>query len=189
MRYARAAQGLTQLFEFYGRGEMAEAALDALARTAHRASIPLFVSQLAAKSAAMKAIAIEGLARTGDSSQMGAIEAALKGERSDAVIFAGTFASAMLAEGPVERIADTLSRPKSHDTSKQYLTEIAREQVERIARYTQDPDPGIRADIADILGFSDDAAALPAVEPLTKDQDKQVALAAERAVLRLRPDR
>jgi HEAT repeat protein len=189
MRYGRAVDGLTQLFEFYGRGEMAEAALDALARTAHPASIPLFVSQLAAKSPAMKAIAIEGLARTGDSSQIGAIEAALKGERNDAVIFAGTFASAMLADGPVERITDTLSRPKSHDTSKQYLTEIAREQVERITRYVQDPDPGVRADIADILGFSGDVTALPAVELLIKDQDQQVVLAAARAALRLRPER
>jgi hypothetical protein len=137
----------------------------------------------------MKTIAIEGLARTGDTSQMGAVEAAIKGERNDAVIFAGTFASAMLADGPVERIIDALSRPKSRDTSKQYLTEIARGQVGRNARYVQDPDPGIRADIADILGFSGDAAALPALELLIKDQDKQVALAAERAALRLRPDR
>jgi fatty acid desaturase len=53
-------------------------------------------------------------------------------------------------------------------------------------RYTQDPDPGVRADIADVLGFSADAAARPIVASLIKDQDKQVALAAERAALRLR---
>ena len=69
MRYGRAVDALTQLFAFYGRGEMAEAALDALARIGHPASIPLFGSQLGAKAAAMRAIAIEGLARAGDSAQ------------------------------------------------------------------------------------------------------------------------
>jgi hypothetical protein len=37
-----------------------------------------------------------------------------------------------------------------------------------------------------VLGFSADAAAQPIVASLIKDQDKQVALAAERAALRLR---
>ena len=37
-----------------------------------------------------------------------------------------------------------------------------------------------------MLGFSGDAAAQPIVESLIKDEDKQVALAAERAALRLR---
>jgi HEAT repeat protein len=188
MRYGRAVDALTQLFQFYGRGGLAEAALDALARIGHPGSIPLFVSQLAAKAAAMRAIAIEGLARAGDSSQMTAIEA-LKGERNDAVIFAGAFAAAMLANGPVERIADALSRPASRMRAKQYLTEIAQVRVDRISRYAQDPNPTIRADIADIVGFSEDAAGLPIVEGLAGDQDEQVALAAKRAIARLRPDR
>jgi HEAT repeat protein len=55
-----------------------------------------------------------------------------------------------------------------------------------MSRYVQDPDPRIRADIVDVLGFTDDSAALPIVEPLIKDQDPQVALAAERAAARLR---
>jgi hypothetical protein len=120
---------------------------------------------------------------------MTAIEAALKGERSDAVIFAGAFAAAMLADGPVEGIADALLRPKTHEIAKQYLTEIARVRVDRLGRYAQDPDAGMRADIADILGFSGEAAALPIVEGLAKDQDKQVAFSAERAAARLRAAR
>jgi HEAT repeat protein len=186
MRYARGVDALTKLFQFYGHGDLAEAALDALARIADPASIPLFAAQLAARTPALKAIGIEGLARAGDSTQATAIEAALSGERSDAVLLAGTFASAMLAGGPIDRITEALLRPRLHDVSKQYLMEIARGRADRMSRYVQDPDPRIRADIADVLGFTDDSAALPIVEPLVKDQDPQVALAAERAAARLR---
>jgi HEAT repeat protein len=117
---------------------------------------------------------------------MTAIDGALVGEHNDRVIFAGTFASAMLSAGSIERLTDSLLSPRDRDVSKRYLVDIARGQADRLSRYIQDPDPGVRADIADVLGFSADAAAQPIVASLIKDQDKQVALAAERAALRLR---
>jgi len=102
------------------------------------------------------------------------------------VIFAAIFASAMLENGSIERITGALLRPKERELAKQYLAEVARGRANVLGRYAQDPDPGVRADIADVLGFSGDAAAQPIVESLIKDEDKQVALAAERAALRLR---
>ena len=57
LRYARGVQALTELFQYYGKGEPAEAALDAIARVAYGASAPLFTSQLTAKSAALRGIA------------------------------------------------------------------------------------------------------------------------------------
>jgi HEAT repeat protein len=185
MRYGRGVDALTQLFQYYKQGEFAEAAFDALSRIAHPASIPIFTAQLTGKPP-LKAMAIEGLARTGDRSQMEAIEGALKGEHNDRVLFAGIFASAMLEDGSIERITDALLRPRQRDVSKQYLADIARGRARVLGRYAQDPDPGVRADIADVLGYSNDVAAEPIVESLIKDQDKQVALAAERAALRLR---
>jgi HEAT repeat protein len=188
MRYGRAVEALTQLFEYYQykQSDLAEGALDALARIAHPSSIPLFVSQLGAKSPAFRATAIEGLAREGDPSQMVAIEAALKGERNDDVIFASTFAAAMLSDGSIDRIMDSLLRSSQREISKQYLADIARGRASRFGRYAQDPDPGVRADVADVLGFSGDVAAQPIVETLIADQNQQVALAAERAARRLR---
>jgi len=186
MRYGRAVEALTRLLEYYKQGELAEGSFDALAQIAHPASIPLFTSQLAAKSAVMKTMAIEGLARAGDPSQMDAIEAALKGQHDERVIFAGTFASAMLENGSIEQITNALLRPKQRELAKQYLAELAKGRANVLGRYAQDPDPSVRADIADVLGFSRDAAAQPIVESLIKDEDKQVALAAERAALRLR---
>jgi hypothetical protein len=186
MRYGRAVDALTQLFQFYGRGELAEAALDALARIAHPTSVPLFVTELSSKTPAVKAIAIEGLARAGDAARMTAIEPAMTGEHNDIVIFAGNFAAAMLSNAPIEQIADSLLRPKTHEVSKQYLMEIVPGRMSRVARYAQDPDPRMRADIADILGLAGDPAGLPIVELLLKDQDEDVALAARRAAARLR---
>jgi HEAT repeat protein len=185
LRYARGVAALTQLFQYYKEGELAEAALGGLARIAHPDSTQLFLAQLASRSPAMKAMAVEGLARSGDPSQMVPIEAALAGEHNDRVIFAGTFASAMLSAGSIERLTDSLLSPKDREVSKRYLADVARGRADRLSRYAQDPDPGVRADIADVLGFSGDAAAQPIIASLIKDQDKQVALAAERAALRL----
>ena len=47
----------------------------------------------------------------------------------------------------------------------------------------------MRIDVADIVGLSDDPQGVAVVAPLRTDSDKQVALAAERATLRLTPDR
>ena len=76
MGYERAVQALTDQFQYFGRGDQAEAALDAVARIAHPASIDLLMTQLASKQRRLKAIAIEGLARIGDRSRLPSIESA-----------------------------------------------------------------------------------------------------------------
>jgi len=66
MRYERGVQALADLFDYYGKGEPAAAALDALARIAHPTSAALMTAQLASKTTALRGIAIEGIARLGD---------------------------------------------------------------------------------------------------------------------------
>jgi len=61
------------LFQYFGKSGAAEAALDALARIAHPASVPLFAAQLAGRNAAWRVIAIEGFARLGDTSKLAEI--------------------------------------------------------------------------------------------------------------------
>ena len=189
LRETRAVGGLTQLFQFYGKSDMAEAALAALARIGHRSSAPLFLMQLSGGSTPFKVLAIEGLARTGDASHVAAIQAALKREHDDHVVGASYFAAAMLSNGPIEQIVDALNRPKSHDAARQYLAEIAPGRVSRMSRYAQDPSPRMRMDVADIIFLSGDPQAVQVVAPLLTDQDKQVAMAAERATMRLKTDR
>jgi HEAT repeat protein len=189
LRERRAVDGLTQLLQFYGKGDLAEAAMAALARIGDRSSAPLFLMQLSSKSSAMKALAIEGLARTGDASHMAAIQASLKREHDEPVLYASNFAAAMLSNAPIEQLVDGLNVPKWHDTVRQYLVEIAPGRVARMARYAQDPTPRMRIDVADIVGLADDPQGVRVVAPLLKDPDKQVALAAERATRRLQTDR
>lgn len=186
MRYERGLQALTELFQHYGRGDLAAGALDAIARIAHRSSSPLLVSQLTTRNAVMKTIAIEGLARVGDAARLADIEAALAGERNDSVLLARDFASARLSNASIDPIVEMLTRPRLRDQALQYLVELAPGRSSAFSQHIQDPDARIRRDGVDALGLSYDPAALPIVERAMKDSDPQVARAAERAVARLR---
>ena len=186
MRYERGVQALTDLFTYYGKGDQAAAALDALAHIAHPTSVPLFTAQLQSKTAAFRGIAIEGLARAGDTAQLAAIQAMIDKEREATVTLAGAFAAVMLGNAPTDRVADYLGRPKVREQARRYLLEIAPGRVTTFGHQLLDGDPQIRLDVVDALGQAGDPAAIPVLEPLTRDKDPQVARAAERAVARLR---
>jgi HEAT repeat protein len=186
LRYGRAVQALTDLFQYFGKGELADAALDAIAHIANPASAPLFTAQLTAKNPAFRGIAVEGLARLGDVSQLAPIQTALAGERSDSMALTGAFASAMLSGAPPGPIAEALTKPKLRDQARQYLVELAPGRSSMFSQQLQDPDARIRMDVLDALALSGDVAALPLVERAITDRDPQVAKAAERAVARLR---
>jgi HEAT repeat protein len=188
MRYNRGVQALTDLFTYFGKGDLAEASLDAIARIGHPSSAALLTSQLSSKSLALKMIAIEGLARVGDPGNAAAIDAALKSERNDALQLAGSFASAALAKGSIAPIVEAIQKPRIHEQARAYLAELASWRSADFSSYLTDPDWHARADLVDALGLGHNPAALPLVEPLLKDQDPQVARAAERTVARLRND-
>jgi HEAT repeats len=95
----------------------------------------------------------------------------------------------MLANGPIDRIVGALARPPLHDQAKQYLVELAPGRTSMFGAYARDPNPAIRAEVADALGLSDDPAAVPIVESLQNDSDGRVVRAAERAAARLRRSR
>jgi len=189
MRYERAIQALTDLFQHYGRGDLGTAAFDALARIAHPSSAAHFSAQLAGKSGSLKDIAIEGLGRLGDRGKVAEVEAALEGERHDSVLLAGLFASVLLENLPIDPLTAALAKPRYGDQARRYLVEIASRRAPAFDRQAQDPDARLRADVADILGLGGDEAGLTIVEPMTNDRDSQVARAAQRAVARLRANR
>jgi HEAT repeat protein len=186
LRYDRAVQALTELFQYHVKGPLAEASLDALARIAHPGSGPLFTDALTSKTATLKGIGIEGLARLGDKQQLPAIEKALAGERSDPTLLAGRFAAAMLGGASIDPIAEALARPKLHDQAKHYLIELAPGRTAALTPLLQDPISGVRIDAVDAIALGGDASGIPAVEPLSRDADPRVARAAERALARLR---
>jgi HEAT repeat protein len=179
-------QALTDLFQYYGKGAVGEASLDALARIANPASASLFTGQLTAKSAALRGIAVEGFARLGDRARLAEIQTALGNERDEAVSLAEAFATVMLSTGQLDRITEALTKPKLRNQARQYLVEIAPGRTSLLSRQLQDPESRIRLDVVDALGLAGDPAALPLVEPLMNDRDPQVARAAERAIAKLK---
>jgi len=189
MRYERGVQALTDLFKYYGKGDSAAAALDALAHIAHTASVPLFTAQLTSKTAELRGIAMEGLARTRDASALPAVQAAVDKEAGESASLAGAFALVMLANAPTDRVSDSLGNPKMREQAKQYLIEIAPGRTMTFSHQLQDSDPEIRIAMVDVLGLAGDPAAIAVVEPLVQDRDPDVARAAERALERLRAAR
>ncbi len=187
LRYERGLEAATTLFAYYGRGDEAAAAIDAVARIAHPSSAALLASLLEAKDAATRAAACEGIGRLGDRTRLADIQAALGGDRVDSVQLAVQFAAARLSGAPIEQLVEALGRPKLRDRAFAYLVELAPGQSAAFARFLQDPEGRVRADVADALGLAGDRTALPLLDSLQRDPDPQVVQAAARAVARLQP--
>jgi HEAT repeat protein len=185
MRYERALEALTQLFDFYGGGALAGRALNAIARVGHGASVPLFYQQLSDGNTIAKVMAIEGLARTGTVGTLSTIQSAVGGTRNEAIQLAGEFAIARLSKGAVATLADALNRARLHDQAMRYVIEVAPGRVAEFAGGLQSPAARVREDVIYALGLSGDPAARPLLEPMTRDVDEQVARAAEIAIRRL----
>lgn len=186
MRYERALQPLTDVFNARAKGDVAEAALDALARIAHPSSVPLFKNQLTSPEAGLRSAAVAGLARVGgDRRLLLEIAETLGFERSDAVIMSLDFAWVMVEGLSIDAVAEGLLKWSRHDLAVAYLTEIATLRPAKFFTYAIDPDPRLRADIADILGMTRDPRGLPLVQPMLKDKNPTVVAAAERAIARM----
>jgi HEAT repeat protein len=186
MRYDRGGQALTDLFQFYAKGPLAEASLDALAHIARPASIPVLSAALTGKKEVFQMMAIEGIARLADASRLADVQTATAATHSAAVQLAAVFAAVMLSDASPDPIGEALTQPKVRAQAKGYLVEIAPGHVAQLSGHLQDPDERVRADVADVLGLAGDPAALPMLEPLLTDRDPDVARAAEHAVARLR---
>ncbi|HMD36276.1 MAG TPA: HEAT repeat domain-containing protein, partial [Vicinamibacterales bacterium] len=181
MRYERALRSLTEMFQYHGKGEMAEASFDAVARIAHPSSAALFDAQLVSKSAPIRGIAVEGIARLGDPARMPKLQTALARERDAGVLLAQAFAGCQLAKAPLDPIVDGLRKSGTRDQARKYFRELAPGHVQAFATALKDADPQVRVSAVDALGFSGDRAALPMVEAMAGDPDGRVASAAGRA--------
>ncbi len=186
MKYERSVQALSQLLQFYRKGPLAERAFDAIARIGHEASLPQFVELLGGKNLTFKLIAIEGIARVGDRRQFEAIQTMLKTEKNEALLLAGHFAGVLLADGAIDTLVESLTRAKLREQAFQYASELSPGRSAQFAAHLQNPDERVRTDLVDAIGLSGDPAAMAIVEPLSEDKSPEVALAARRALARLR---
>jgi HEAT repeat protein len=145
MRYARAVQALTDLYQYYSRGEDADRALDALARIAHRSSVHFMTAALTTKTPTTKRIGIEGIARIGDRANAAIVQAALSRERDEAVLLAGSFAAARLANAKLDDLTSALARPRRREQAFGYLLELTRDPNPAVARAAEQAVAQLRA--------------------------------------------
>jgi HEAT repeat protein len=186
MRYERATQALTDQLQYYGRGPLAESALEALARIAHPTTSEVFVAHLKDRTKVMKRLAIEGLARLDDSRHVRAIDEATTGEKDAQVALAARFAAVVLAGGSTAPLTEALGRKSLHEQAMGYLVEVAPGRTAALTAFAQPQAPPVQIDIVNVLGLAGDPAALAFVEGLSTNTDQGVARAAARALLRLR---
>lgn len=186
LRHEPAVVALTEQLKFYGRGEGAWAALDALARIGSRASVPVFKSRLTDKDPFMRRAAAEGIARSGDASEIGALEVAIGTDSSEMARAAMAFALQKSGRNYIARLVESMDSAKMAPQVADYLIELGPSIVPALVSHLQEPDEAIRGNVALVLGAIGGDAALAALQTLTKDRDRDVARAATRAIERIK---
>jgi HEAT repeat protein len=182
----RAVAALTEQLKYYGKGEGAWSALEALARIAHPSSVPVFKERLADKDPNIRRAAAEGLGRAGDKSAMESLTAAATTDPSGMVRVAMAFALQKLGQNYAQRMVDAMTSSRVIPQVQEYLLELGPPVVPAILPFLQEPEPSIRLAIADVLGLIGGDAAVAPLQAATQDRDPDVAAAAKRALERLK---
>ena len=183
LRYQGAVADLTKVFEQAKPGDRSRAlALSALADIADPSSRPVFLSAKADKDVSLRIYATEGLARLNDSSLGTMMSADRLVEKNLRVQAAQAFG--LLRTGREEYLDElirALGRPTTRDLAREYLLETA--PAQRPALFASQPKSATaRAELAEIFGLMRDRSALPVLEELARDPDRDVARNAGRAV-------
>ena len=187
LRDARAVVALTDQLKFYGKGEGAWAALDALARIAHPSTVPIFVERLADRDANLRRAAAEGLGRSGETAQIAALETGAGNDSSDAARAAMTFALQKLGRNYVPRLIEFLDDSRTALQVQGYFLELGPPVEKELLPSLQEPDASLRAGVADVLGAIGGDASLAALQTLAQqDRDQVVVAAARRGVERIK---
>lgn len=187
MRYERAVQALTERASYHGRGEEGSAALHALARIASPVSAPVFRARLGDGAPAFRVIAIEGLARIGDTTALAAIAESAADARQVNVTLAYRMAEVLMAQ--TTDLTPFVAALRNGDTAIQarvYLAELADLQPNLLYPLLRSEDPWVRRGTAEILGTTRRPAEDGLLQPLLKDPAPEVVEAASEAIRRLR---
>ena len=188
LRYSNAVQALMDQFSYYQKGPDAQAAVEGLAGIGHVASVSMFEELLASTSEELRRLAIEGLARAGHRDALPILQQMGQTERSGEALLALHYANLQLG-APGSTAADLVAAARDRALRPHavgYLLDLAPAMASNLAGMLRDTDPGTRRLVADVLGFSRDAAVVPALTEAANDPDPEVALAGQRALERLK---
>jgi HEAT repeat protein len=182
----RAVQALTEQFNHYGKGEGAWSALEALGRIGHASSVPLFKARLGDRDHFLRRAAAEGLGRSGETSEIAALEIGVGNDTSPMARAAMAFALQKLGRNYLPRLVEFMTSAKTAPQVGEYLLELGPAVAPLLLPHLQDPSGAMRANVALVLGAIGGDEALAALEPLTSDPVRDVARAASRAVERIK---
>ena len=187
LREERAVTTLMEQLKFYGKGEGAWSALDALAHIASASTASVFTERLADKDPYLRRAAAEGLGRLGHTASMSALETGAGNDPSATARAAMAFALQKMGRSYVPRLIEFLDDRdrKVVVQVQEYLLELGGPVEKELLPSLQEPDQGLRAAVADVLGAIGGDASLAALRDL-KDRDKTVVESAQRAVERIK---
>jgi HEAT repeat protein len=182
-----ALQALTDQFTFYGKGEGAWSALDALARIAHPASVELFKAQITSKDPYLRRAAAEGLGRTGYASASETLQSMATMDHSRMVRAAAAFALRKLGQRSyLDRLIDFTDDEQTSDQVRSYLLEIGPLAISDLTPRLKEPSMNTRRTIVDVLGAVGDTSTIASLSPMLTDREKEVVQAATVAIQRIK---
>jgi len=188
VRYPNSVQALLDQFSYYQTGPDAVAALEGLAGIGHPASVSVFRQVLRSSNADLRRLAVEGLARTGDRDVLTELQQLGQTERSAGVLLAVHYAGIRLGApgNSLQQLVVGLSNAAQRPLALKYLLDLAPSMAATLVASLRDQSPDVRRLMTDVIGFSRDAGVIPALEAAAKDADPDVALAAQRAIDRIK---
>src|SRR5262249_31117625 len=158
----------------------------ALAQIAHSSSVPLFKSRLNDKDPFLRRAAAEGMGRAGDASETSVLETGAGNDPDEPVRVAMAFALQKLGRNYIPRLVESFEPPRMEPQVSSYLLELGPSVAPTLTSHLQDPSERIRASTAQVLGAIGGPDALPMLEPLTQDRDREVIGAATHAIERIK---
>jgi HEAT repeat protein len=187
LHYQRSVRALTDQLDYYQKGEGARAALFALGRIAHPASVPLFQSHLADRDDVLRRASIEGVARAGHRGSLQGLQDALGSERNLGLVLALAFAVQRLGGGAMlDRIVAMLSQERLRDQAQGYLIELGPPIAPALTGYLTSSAEDVRVYVAQTLGLIGTQTEVAALQAATQDRDARVAAAAGWAIETIR---
>lgn len=169
------------------RGDMVGATLLALARIGSHDDVGLFRQRLTDRTPLVRRAAAEGLGRAGDADDVARLAAVLKSDRADEVRLAAAFGLQRLGQTQSHVIAWMMGDERTSAQARDYLIELGAVAVPGIQQaFRSAKDSRHRAALIQILGIVGTSEAMTSIEPLLKDPDDRVRLAATWSMARLR---
>ena len=187
LRVREAGGPLRQMYEASRRRESGVRVLAALSRIADPGQAELFHEVVQDPDPERKRLGIEGLGRISDPSRLPAFKKDYQREKSDELRLAYSFALTLLGDRAfVDTIVLNLPSRTLGTRSRDYLLEMGSDVLPDLYPYLGDPEPEVRAALADVMALIGDPDAIARLTPLVNDPSPKVADRANRAVERLR---